>query len=269
MRPAKTRLGGNSREANRTPATGKLLRRPDSTWAGLFSLSEACAHFFPACSHRCDLRRGLNVRFLRHRGIYRPMTLSSERSRSLPPTAPSQALTAPREDCAVLIVPMSSGRLFLGGLLASRARLRFTGTLNLPRLFQGSTETGHFYFAGMRTLLLCLDTFLFGVDRGALGRLNCHRSAGCWGRNKAAAAPALRSPSAPQRRAQSRGNVGRPSFFLFNRASASLARRSSRSTSCSNAARMVAQTDPRIRVLLPKFSLRAERNRPSATGSNS
>ncbi len=85
------------------------------------------------------------------------MTFAPERSRGLPPTAPSQALTAQREECAVLIVPMSSDRLFLSGLLASRARLRFTGTLNLPRLFQGSTETGHFYFAGMRTFLLCLD----------------------------------------------------------------------------------------------------------------
>jgi hypothetical protein len=61
------------------------------------------------------------VRFLRHRGIYRPLTLS---------------------------------RLFLGGLLA-RAGLRFTGTLKLPPFSRArqkpdiSTlpECGHFYLA--------------------------------------------------------------------------------------------------------------------------
>ena len=65
--------------------------------------------------------------------------------------------TAQREDCTIPIVPMSSDRLFLGGLLASRARLRFTGTINLPCFFCMATGTGHFYFARMRTFLLCLD----------------------------------------------------------------------------------------------------------------
>jgi hypothetical protein len=66
--------------------------------------------------------------------------------------------TAQREDCAIPIVLMSSDRLFLGGLLASMARLRFTGTIKLPRLFQGQPKTGHFYFARNRTFLLCLDS---------------------------------------------------------------------------------------------------------------
>ncbi|MGH9824624.1 MAG: hypothetical protein ACREDR_15405, partial [Blastocatellia bacterium] len=66
--------------------------------------------------------------------------------------------TTRREDHVILIVPMSSGRLFLGGLLASFARLRFTGTIHLPCSFPGPLQTGHFYFAGNRTFLLCLDT---------------------------------------------------------------------------------------------------------------
>ncbi len=65
---------------------------------------------------------------------------------------------AQREDCAIPIVPMSSDRLFLGGLFASIARLRFTGTINLPCLFPRLTQTGHFYIARMRTFLLCLDS---------------------------------------------------------------------------------------------------------------
>jgi hypothetical protein len=54
---------------------------------------------------------------------------------------------AHREACAIPIVTMSSGRLFLGGVLASSARLRFTGTFNLPRLFKRLTPN--------RTFLLC------------------------------------------------------------------------------------------------------------------
>ena len=83
---------------------------------------------------------------------------ATDRSGRLPIAAPVRALMAQREDCAIPIVPMSSDRLFLGGLLASIARLRFTGTINLPCLFQRLTQTGHFYFASMRTFLLCLDT---------------------------------------------------------------------------------------------------------------
>ncbi len=57
--------------------------------------------------------------------------------------------TAQREDCAIPIVPMSSGWLFLDGLLASMARLRFTSMINLTWLFQSPTPN--------RTFLLCQD----------------------------------------------------------------------------------------------------------------
>ena len=44
---------------------------------------------------------------------------------------------------------MSSGRLFLEGLLASIALLRFTGTINLPCSFRMATPN--------RTFLLCQE----------------------------------------------------------------------------------------------------------------
>ena len=47
---------------------------------------------------------------------------------------------------------------------ASIARLRFTGTINLPCLFQRLTQTGHFYFASRGTFLLCLDILCLDID---------------------------------------------------------------------------------------------------------
>jgi len=93
----------------------------------------------------------------------RPQRAFSEASRNLssdegfciptrigapPPASDSHpSSTAQREDCAIPIVLMSSDRLFLDGLLASMARLRFTGTINLPCLFRMATWN--------RTFLLC------------------------------------------------------------------------------------------------------------------
>jgi hypothetical protein len=47
------------------------------------------------------------------------------------------------------------------GLLASIARLRFTGTRNLTCTFHPPPgKRGHFYFASRGTFLLCLDTLV-------------------------------------------------------------------------------------------------------------
>src|ERR1700722_15879624 len=43
------------------------------------------------------------------------------------------------------------------GLLASIARLRFTGTRNLTCSFTSLGKRGHFYFASEGTFLFCLD----------------------------------------------------------------------------------------------------------------
>jgi hypothetical protein len=71
------------------------------------------------------------VRFFRHGGIYGSDVFPFFKSG---PTLPLSGRVRPRlsertgKFCALPIVAMSSGRLFLNGMLASRARLRFTGT---------------------------------------------------------------------------------------------------------------------------------------------
>jgi hypothetical protein len=49
-------------------------------------------------------------------------------------SGPGQAIVRAGRKHALPIVAMSSGRLFLNGLLASIARLRFTGIIRLKRL---------------------------------------------------------------------------------------------------------------------------------------
>ena len=49
-------------------------------------------------------------------------------------SGPGQAIERAGRKHALPIVAMSSGRLFLGGLLASIARLRFTGIISLRLL---------------------------------------------------------------------------------------------------------------------------------------
>ena len=72
---------------------------------------------------------------------------------------------ARRKETRLLIVATSSDRLFLNGLLASIARLRFTGTRNLTCNFHKPGKRGHFYFATRGTFLLCLDKSLREFDR--------------------------------------------------------------------------------------------------------
>ena len=64
----------------------------------------------------------------------------------LPPAdgSPLRPENMPGGTCTSLIVQMSSGRLFLDGLLASIARLRFTGTASVTPVFWTRPETGHF-----------------------------------------------------------------------------------------------------------------------------
>jgi hypothetical protein len=71
---------------------------------------------------------------------------------------------ARRKKTRLPIVATSSGRLFLNGLLASIARLRFTGTRNVTCNFTSPGKRGHFYFASEGTFLLCLDNSHSAVD---------------------------------------------------------------------------------------------------------
>jgi hypothetical protein len=131
-----------------------------------------CADGFRVLPRPCTLRRGPDVRFskasrnLSVRCGFCKTQAWTEAAASRQPLPPSP--TTRREDHVILIVPMSSDRLFLGGLLASIARLRFTGTINLTCSFPELLQTGHFYFAGNRTFLLCLDSsrFCAAIHRG-------------------------------------------------------------------------------------------------------
>jgi hypothetical protein len=74
------------------------------------------------------------VRFIRHGGIYRSDVSSHLQTRAEVPRS-GRVRPQPKGRAgslhALLIVATSSDRLFLNGVLASRARLRFTGTLIL------------------------------------------------------------------------------------------------------------------------------------------
>ena len=79
----------------------------------------------------------LRMRFLRHDGIYRSDVSShlvnlgqSAASRS----GPGQAIGHAGKNMPCPSSAMSPGRLFLDGLLASIARLRFTGIISLNLL---------------------------------------------------------------------------------------------------------------------------------------
>jgi hypothetical protein len=77
-----------------------------------------CADFFPACSVVLfTILRAPRMRFLRHRGIYRPDRGSLKNQTwagALPPAGSSHpGPRTRREDHALPIVPMSSDRLFL------------------------------------------------------------------------------------------------------------------------------------------------------------
>jgi hypothetical protein len=77
------------------------------------------------------------MRFFRHGGIYRSDVSSHlvnlGRSTAFR-SGPGQAIGRAGRKHALPIVAMSSGRLFLDGLLASIARLRFTGIISLKLL---------------------------------------------------------------------------------------------------------------------------------------
>jgi len=145
----------------RSPILGTRPTRPAGR-PGLFA--PAGLRRFTASPWATKQPEDLSMRFLRHDGIYQSdggPNPSSDRSHCLPPAAPNPSPTTRREDHVVLIVPMSSDRIFLDGLLASIARLRFTGTARLTWVFWTQPETGHFYFARKRTFLLCSDSPCF------------------------------------------------------------------------------------------------------------
>jgi hypothetical protein len=163
MRPAKTSefgLGSGAKPKGR-PVQGnspddRLLRGP-----GCYRLKRVCADFFPASSFALStILRAPRMRFFRHRGIYRSDKGSFKNqtwAKALPPAGGSSpGSRTRREDHALLIVPMSSGRLFLDRV----ARQHCPSPLHRhPQINMLSSEVrakgdistlqerGHFYFA--------------------------------------------------------------------------------------------------------------------------
>jgi hypothetical protein len=79
----------------------------------------------------------LKMRFFRHGGIYRSDVSSHLVNLGRSPayrSGPGQAIGRAGRNTPCPSSAMSSGRLFLDGLLASIARLRFTGIISLNLL---------------------------------------------------------------------------------------------------------------------------------------
>ena len=144
-----------------SPYTGKPSARPagkpgDSFVEGGFAT-------IPCCHSCLFIPRRLGMRFFRHGGIYRSDVVQKQKPNpgagAVPPPV-GRPRTQVKER-AGRFTPfsssaMSSGRLFLEGLLASRALLRFTDTGRLTRHFRMGDHRvtfllcqpgGHFYFA--------------------------------------------------------------------------------------------------------------------------
>jgi hypothetical protein len=79
----------------------------------------------------------LGKRFIRHGGIYRPdmlLLLVNLGQSAAVRSGPGQVIGRAGRNTPCPSFAMSSGRLFLDGVLASSARLRFTGSTRLKRL---------------------------------------------------------------------------------------------------------------------------------------
>ncbi len=88
----------------------------------------------------------LGKRFLRYRGIYRSdvsLLLVNLGQSAAIRSVPGQAIGRAGRNTPAPSSAMSSGRLFLDGMLASRARLRFTGTTRFKPLPPLTESTYH------------------------------------------------------------------------------------------------------------------------------
>ena len=153
MQPVKRT--SRAQERQKTARSPILGTRP--TWPagqpGVFAPAGLRRFWCRLLGPRSSLRTSV-MRFFRHNGIF-PSDVGSllrpslSWSHCLPPTTPTQTRENAGRNILSLIVQMSSDRLFLDGLLASRARLRFTGATRLTR-----TSPAH---GQNTTFLLCRE----------------------------------------------------------------------------------------------------------------
>src|SRR6202165_749384 len=162
MRPAKpSKFGlGTGAKPKGRPVQGNSPDDRILLGPGFNRLKRVCADFFPACSLALTILRAPRMRFFRHRGIYRSDRGSFKNQTwagALPPAGSSYpGPRTRREDHALLIVPMSSDRLFLDRV----ARQQSPSPLHRhPQITMHFSEarakedistlpkSGHFYFA--------------------------------------------------------------------------------------------------------------------------
>jgi len=176
MRPVKTSergLGSGAKPKGR-PLQGNSPDDRIPRGPGLPRLKRVCADFFPACSFaQLTILRAPRMRFFRHRGIYRSDRGSFKNQTwagALPPAGNSYpGSRTRREDHALLIVPMSSDRLFLDRVARqhgpSPLHRHAQITMTSPSTRQKGTfllcwRRGHFYFA---LTLAYLDLTVFAL----------------------------------------------------------------------------------------------------------
>ena len=153
--------GAGEARSQKEPYTGKPTARP----AGKPGFSSALVNLrrFLPCRLPCHRSKpeDLRLRFLRHGGIYRSdvgpyLNPSPGWSNGLPPVHSNPSPRTRREDHALLIVPMSSGRLFLDRVgrhqspsplhRHAHSNMRFSDTTE-KGTFSLCGEGGHFHFA--------------------------------------------------------------------------------------------------------------------------
>lgn len=183
MTNANTSSGGLGQQANNTrfrrrregkvrpfqgnAPHGQILRGPD------FSTIEGAFATIPSPPLRNALAKNIGaprLRFLRHRGIYQSdVGLLSNPSlswnRCLPPAAPDPSSRTRREEHALLIVPMSSGRLFLDRVG------RHQSPSPLHRHAQTNTHFPSHYSKPELSILLGRGTFYFALTLKVLSRV--------------------------------------------------------------------------------------------------
>ena len=172
MRPAKTsRLGlGSGAKPKGRPLQGNSSDDRIPRGPGCHRPKRVCADFFPACSLALTILRIPRMRFFRHRGIYRSdggLFPNQVRAGALSPDSGScPGPRTRRENHALLIVPMSSGRLFLDRVARQHCpsplhRLAQITMHFSPPPDKGDISTlragGHFYFA-LTCAIITLDT---------------------------------------------------------------------------------------------------------------
>jgi hypothetical protein len=165
-----------------SPDTGKPSARPEPVSPGVFFHRQGAFATIPFSPlPTVSNTEAPQYAFLRQGGIYRSDVVPTENQSQNQPRPETDCLPTVglepkqrtrREDHALLIVrdEFRTGYSSIG-LLASRARLRFTGTRKLTCTLQRHGLKGTFLLCQDGDILLCLDNFYFAVDIATVTRI--------------------------------------------------------------------------------------------------